>query len=71
MPLSCVIQHIVISIASDEHPVWRDHCENDLNNQWLVAYSPTDLETERLMNVARRFRYALAQKYERFSITEL
>ena len=25
MPLSCVIQHIVLSIASDEHHVWRGH----------------------------------------------
>jgi hypothetical protein len=36
----------------------------------LAAYSPSDLDTKRVMNVARRFRYALAQKYERFSITE-
>jgi hypothetical protein len=31
----------------------------------------TFLDTQRVMNVARRFRYALAQKYDRFSITEL
>jgi hypothetical protein len=38
---------------------------------FLGAYSPSDLDTQRVMNVARRFRYALAQKYDRFSITEL
>jgi hypothetical protein len=43
----------------------------DAGYTFLVAYSPSDLDTKRLMNVARRFRYALAQKYDRFSITEL
>jgi hypothetical protein len=43
----------------------------DSGYTFLVAYSPSDLDTKRLMNVARRFRYALAQKYDRFSITEL
>ena len=38
---------------------------------FLVAYAPSDLDTERLMNVARRFGYVKAQKYDRFSITEL
>jgi hypothetical protein len=37
----------------------------------LVAYCPSDLDAKRLMNVARRFRYGLAQKYDRFSITQL
>ena len=42
----------------------------DAGYTFLVAYCPSDLDTKRVMNVARRFRYALAQKYERFSITE-
>ena len=33
---------------------------------WLTK---TDDDPKRLMNVAKRFRYSLAQKYDRFSIT--
>ena len=38
---------------------------------FLVAYAPSDLDTERLMNVARRVGYVKAQKYDRFTVTEL
>jgi len=38
---------------------------------FLVAYAPSELDTERLMNVARRIGYMKAQKYDRFSVTEL
>ena len=38
---------------------------------FLVAYAPSELDTERLMNVARRIGYVKAQKYDRFSVTEL
>jgi hypothetical protein len=38
---------------------------------FLVAYAPSDLDTERLMNVARRIGYEKAQKYDRFTVTEL
>jgi hypothetical protein len=38
---------------------------------FLVAYAPSDLDTERLMNVARRIGYLKAQKYDRFKVTEL
>ena len=34
-------------------------------------YAPSDLDAERLMNVARRHGYLRAQKYDRFSFTEL
>jgi hypothetical protein len=37
----------------------------------LIAYAPSDLDTERLMNVARRVGYLKAQKYDRFTVTEL
>jgi hypothetical protein len=37
----------------------------------LIVYAPSNLETERLMNVARRVGYVKAQKYDRFTITEL
>lgn len=38
---------------------------------FLIAYAPSDLDTERLMNVARRIGYVKAQKYDRFTITAL
>jgi hypothetical protein len=38
---------------------------------FLVAYAPSDLDTERLMNVARRIGFVRAQKYDRFTVTEL
>jgi hypothetical protein len=38
---------------------------------FLVAYAPSELDTERLMNVARRVGYVRAQKYDRFSVAEL
>jgi hypothetical protein len=38
---------------------------------FLLAYAPSDLDTERLMNVARRVGYVSAQKYDRFSLTDL
>jgi hypothetical protein len=38
---------------------------------FLLAYAPGDLETQRLMNVARRVGYSQAHKYDRFTITKL
>lgn len=38
---------------------------------FLLAYAPSDLDTERLMNVIRRFRFQLAHKYDRFTLREL
>ena len=40
-------------------------------HSFLVADAPSELDTERLMNVARRIGYVRAQKYDRFSVTEL
>jgi hypothetical protein len=37
----------------------------------LIVYAPSELDTERLMNVARRVGYVKAQKYDRFTVTEL
>ena len=38
---------------------------------FLIAYAPSDLDTQRLMNVARRVGYANAVKYDRFTVTSL
>jgi hypothetical protein len=37
----------------------------------VIAYAPSDLDTQRLMNVARRVGYVKAQKYDRFTVTDL
>ena len=37
----------------------------------LIAYAPSDLDTERLMNVDRRVGFEKAQMYDRFTVTEL
>jgi hypothetical protein len=38
---------------------------------FLVVYAPSDAETNRVMNVARRFNTILARKYNRLSIEHL
>jgi hypothetical protein len=63
---------VIAKIFGAELTAMDKHIElADAGYTFLVAYSPSDLDTKRLMNVARRFRYALAQKYDRFSITAL
>ena len=43
----------------------------EAGHTFLIAYAPSDLDAQRLMNVARRQGYLRAQKYDRFSFTEL
>jgi hypothetical protein len=63
---------VIAKIFGAELEAMDKHIElADAGHTFLVAYSPSDLDTKRLMNVAHRFRYALAQKYDRFAITEL
>ncbi len=38
---------------------------------FLVVYAPSDAETNRVMNVARRFDLKLARKYHRLAIEHL
>lgn len=38
------------------------------DHAFLMAYAPSDAETERVMNVVRRFDYAVAHKYGRFTL---
>jgi hypothetical protein len=40
-------------------------------NGFLLAYAPSELETERLIDLARRVGFTKAHKYARFTITEL
>jgi hypothetical protein len=43
----------------------------EAGHTFLIAYAPSELDAQRLMNVARRQGYLRAQKYDRFSFTEL
>jgi hypothetical protein len=43
----------------------------EAGHTFLIAYAPSDLDAQRLMNVARRQGCLRAQKYDRFSFTEL
>ena len=71
--LSAVSQQSMIArIFGAELAAMNKHIElADAGYTFVVAYCPSDLDTKRLMNVAHRFRYGLAQKYDRFSITDL
>jgi hypothetical protein len=63
---------MIARIFGAELEAMNKHIElADAGYTFVVAYCPSDLDTKRLMNVAHRFRYGLAQKYDRFSITDL
>jgi hypothetical protein len=63
---------IISKIFGAEIEAMHKHIElADAGYTFVVAYSPSDFDTKRLMNVARRFKYALARKYDRFTITDL
>ena len=63
---------VIARIFGAEMAALDKHIElADAGYTFVVAYCPSDLDTQRLMNVARRFRYGLAQKYDRFTITKL
>jgi hypothetical protein len=62
----------LVRAAGDEFRATESHIAGArAGQQFLVAYAPTELDTERLMNVARRIGYVKAQKYDRFSVTVL
>jgi hypothetical protein len=61
-----------IKALGSEAGATKSHLEGAAKGQtFLVVYAPSELDTERLMNVARRVGYVAAQKYDRFSITRL
>ena len=43
----------------------------EAGHTFLIAYAPSDLDAQRLMNVARQQGFLRVQKYDRFSFTEL
>ncbi len=64
--------HPLIKALGSETDLMEGHKAGAAAGQvFLLAYAPSDLDAERLMNVARRHGYLRAQKYDRFSFTEL
>jgi hypothetical protein len=62
----------LIKLLGSEGDLIRDHQAGAAaGNAFLLAYAPSDLETQRLMNVARRVGFTKAHKYDRYTITEL
>jgi hypothetical protein len=68
------LEHLspLIKLLGTESKVMESHRAGAAAGQtFLIAYAPSDLDTERLMNVARRTSYVKAHKYDRFTLTEL
>jgi hypothetical protein len=62
----------IIKALGDEGELIRGHqAAAESGATFLLAYAPSDLETQRLMNVARRVGFLNAHKYDRFTISRL
>ncbi len=62
----------VMKALGSEGDLIRDHqALAAKGNTFLLVYAPSDLDTQRVMNVARKVGYHRAHKYDRFTIAEL
>jgi hypothetical protein len=61
----------VRALGSEQHATESHQQAVKAGQSLLVVYAPSDAETHRVMNVARRLGYLKAQKYDRFTITDL
>ena len=62
----------VIKMLGSEGELILGHQKGaEAGHTFLLAYAPSELETERLMKVARRVGFVDAHKYDRFTITQL
>jgi hypothetical protein len=71
---SADLEHLnpLIKALGSEASIMESHRAGAAAGQtFLIAYAPSDLDTERLLNVARREGSLKAHKYDRFSFTEL
>jgi hypothetical protein len=71
---SADLEHLspLIKALGSESDILETHKAGAASGQtFLIAYAPSDLDTQRLMNVARRVGYVSAQKYDRFTFTKL
>jgi hypothetical protein len=71
---SADLEHLspLIKALGSEASMMESHRSGAAAGQtFLIAYAPSDLDAERLMNVARRSGFIRAHKYDRFTFTEL
>lgn len=71
---SADLEHLspLIKALGSEARMMESHRSGAAAGQtFLIAYAPSDLDAERLMNVARRGGFIKAHKYDRFTFTEL
>jgi hypothetical protein len=71
---SADLEHLspLIKALGSEAKILESHEAGAVAGQtFRIAYAPSDLDTQRLMNVARRVGYVSAQKYDRFTFTQL
>ena len=71
---SADLEHLspIIQALGSEAQATESHLASAAAGHSLViAYAPSELDTQRLMNVARRVGYLKAQKYDRFTVTDL
>ena len=62
----------IIKALGSEGDLIRSHKDQAAQGDtFLLAYAPSELDTERLMNVVRRCGFRAAHKYDRFTITRL
>jgi hypothetical protein len=62
----------VIKALGSEGDLIRGHqAQAAEGNTFVLAYAPSELDTHRVMNVARKVGYRTAHKYDRFTITQL
>ena len=59
------------SVGTEKSMVRRHEALARQGHTAVMAYAPSEQETERVMNVARRNRFSFAQKYHRFAIEDL
>jgi hypothetical protein len=62
----------IIRALGSEGDLIRSHQQHAAHGDtFLLAYAPSDLDSQRLMNVAKRVGYLSANKYDRFTMTRL
>ena len=62
---------IIRALGSEGELIRGHQARAEAGEAFLLAYAPSDLETRRVMNVARRMGYTAAHKYDRFTIAKL
>jgi hypothetical protein len=62
---------LIKALGTEEDLIRGHQAHAAEGDTFLLAYAPSDLDVQRLMNVARRIGYHAAHKYDRFTITSL